>query len=193
MTPSVAVSGTDTVRAVHAHLMALARGLPNDDPLACILASRSVGNGVLPPCLGLPSDDYTRMIGRHFPGMSWSKPCGGAQAVDPLRRPELDDLRRLLLGHRAGMDPSEVWIADIVAAGCMGGNHLWQDLGLWTRTDLTDFIRINFPTLAARNDRDMKWKKFLYKQLCIQEGIYTCRSPSCEVCPDYHGCFDPED
>jgi len=32
-------------------------------------------------------------------------------------------------------------------------------------------MRRNFPPLAARNRKDMKWKRFLYKQLCEAEGI----------------------
>ena len=75
----------------------------------------------------------------------------------------------------------------------MASDHLWQDLGLWSRQDLSALMADNFPALKAKNDRDMKWKKFLYKQLCNQEGIYTCRSPSCEVCADYQACFGPED
>ncbi|GBE11207.1 nifQ [bacterium BMS3Abin12] len=51
----------------------------------------------------------------------------------------------------------------------------------------------NFPELAARNDRNMKWKKFLYKQLCEREGIHACRAPSCQVCIDYAQCFGPEE
>ena len=51
----------------------------------------------------------------------------------------------------------------------------------------------NIAPLARRNGKDMKWKKFLYKQLCDTEGIYTCRAPSCEVCADYQNCFGPED
>ena len=51
----------------------------------------------------------------------------------------------------------------------------------------------HFKPLASRNDRDMKWKKFLYKQLCETEGITTCRAPSCEVCADYQNCFGPEE
>jgi nitrogen fixation protein NifQ len=188
-----AISETDAVRAVHAYLMSFARGRPNDDALACMLASRLVEQGALPPCLGLSSEDYGRMIARHFPGVSWTTPACNAQPADPERAPERDELLLLLRGYRAGADDSEHWIAEIVAAACMGGDHLWQDMGLWARTDLSDLMRSNFPGLAARNDRDMKWKKFLYKQLCVQEGIYTCRSPSCEVCPDYHACFGPED
>ena len=83
-------------------------------------------------------------------------------------------------------------MAHILAAGCMASDHLWQDLGLWHRAELTALMRRNFPPLAARNVKDMKWKKFLYKQLCESEGIYLCRAPSCEVCVDYAVCFGPE-
>jgi nitrogen fixation protein NifQ len=84
-------------------------------------------------------------------------------------------------------------MAEIVSAGCMGDDHLWQDLGLWQRPDLSRLMLNNFKPLAERNDKDMKWKKFLYKQLCDAEGIYVCRAPSCEVCTDYDNCFGPED
>jgi NifQ. len=40
---------------------------------------------------------------------------------------------------------------------------------------------------------DMKWKKFIYKQLCEAEGLYVCRAPSCEVCKDYDQCFGKEE
>jgi nitrogen fixation protein NifQ len=51
----------------------------------------------------------------------------------------------------------------------------------------------NFPQLAARNEHDMKWKKFLYKQLCDRKGVNTCRAPTCEYCVDYLSCFGAED
>ncbi|MCK7499364.1 MAG: nitrogen fixation protein NifQ [Comamonadaceae bacterium] len=31
----------------------------------------------------------------------------------------------------------------------------------------------------------MKWKKFLYKQLCEREEILVCKAPSCAVCCDH--------
>ncbi|MEJ2059319.1 MAG: nitrogen fixation protein NifQ [Gammaproteobacteria bacterium] len=188
-----AMSDTDAVHAAHAYLMSFAQGRANDDALACMLASNAQGHGALPLRLGLSAADHAHMIDRHFPGACWSTPQHDTHKPDPQREEERGELRRLLLVNCAGSDESERWIADIVTAACMGGDHLWQDLGLWARTDLTELMRNNFPALAARNDRDMKWKKFLYKQLCVQEGIYTCRSPSCEVCPDYHACFGPED
>jgi nitrogen fixation protein NifQ len=104
----------------------------------------------------------------------------------------MDELRKLLLDNRSRVGQSETWMAHIVTAGCMGSDHLWQDLGLWSRKDLTRLMLENFKPLALRNSKDMKWKKFLYKQLCEAEGIYTCRAPSCEVCVDYRECFGPE-
>jgi nitrogen fixation protein NifQ len=171
--------------------MAHARGLPNDDALACMLATWCTGGGSLPADLGLETQDYHAMLERHFPHARLTQPP--VEVMDPERHPERDELRHLLFVHLAGEEMSERWIADIVVAACMAGNHLWQDLGLWSRQDLSTLMTRNFPALAAKNDRDMKWKKFLYKQLCIQEGIYTCRAPSCEVCVDYQACFGPEE
>jgi len=65
--------------------------------------------------------------------------------------------------------------------------------GLWSRDHLSRLMTQNFPALAAKNEHDMKWKKFLYKQLCEREGINACRAPSCEYCTDYLKCFGPED
>jgi nitrogen fixation protein NifQ len=84
-------------------------------------------------------------------------------------------------------------MAEVVTNACMANDHLWQDLGLWSREYLSQLMRQNFPSLAAKNVHDMKWKKFLYKQLCDKEGISVCRSPSCEYCVDYLNCFGPED
>lgn len=87
---------------------------------------------------------------------------------------------------------SECLIAMIVAA-CLGSDHLWQDLGLWSRNDLSAMLARYFPRMKELNSKDMKWKKFLYKQLCEAEGIYVCRAPSCDVCKDYLNCFGSEE
>ncbi len=103
--------------------------------------------------------------------------------------PELDDLRTLLQQNLSQPRTESGWMTEILCAGCTGNDHLWQDLGLWSRKDLSALMHDNFRPLAERNTQDMKWKKFLYKQLCIGEGIYVCRAPSCEVCVDYAACF----
>lgn len=175
---------------LYGRLMEHAAGLPNDDLFARMLVSQAAGTGVLPPGLGLAPADFGALLARHFPS---SGPLGlaGGPGLDPVRGPERDDLVGLILEGRAGRDLSEAWMADIVAAGCMGGDHLWQDLGLWSRQDLSRLMQGNFPGLAARNDRDMKWKKFLYRQICDKEGIRACPAPTCQVCIDYAKCFHP--
>jgi nitrogen fixation protein NifQ len=178
------------VHDTHAHLMAYAQGHVNDDLVACMFASWRSGVGALPDWMGLSQEDFEKMMQHHFPGAPYEERPEGL--VAPLERfDEIDEIHRLLMMHRANQSESEIWVATIVALGCMGSDHLWQDLGLWSRPDLTDLMHRNFPTLL--NEKNMKWKKYLYKQLCESEGIYTCRSPSCEVCADYANCFGPED
>ena len=110
-----------------------------------------------------------------------------------MREDEWQEIRQLLLQYRAGKDDSELLMADIVAAGCLGGEHLWRDLGLLNRSELSALLSQNFPQLVAANDRDMKWKRFFYKQLCEAGGGYVCRAPSCDECTAYADCFGPED
>ena len=175
-------------------LMSHRCGLPNDDTLARMLATQAVGGGTLPMGLGLESADFDTLLARHFPGASRPIiPPRPAPRWDSRLAEELGELISLLQLYRAGRDESERWLSVIVATGCMSNDHLWEDLGLWSRRDLSELMQRNFPTLAAKNDHDMKWKKFLYKQLCIQEGVYLCRAPSCAVCCDYSQCFGPEE
>ncbi|MBL0166543.1 MAG: nitrogen fixation protein NifQ [Propionivibrio sp.] len=168
-----------------------AKGAAASDPnrllLASMLAGQGAGEGCLPAHLGLGTVRYAQMLAEYFPG-------------DPLRStersapdlPEFEDLQKLLLEHRAGERDSECWMADIVATGCAGADHLWQDLGLTCRDELTRLMWVNFPALAQDNNADMKWKKFLYRRFCSNEGIYVCPAPSCGKCMDYARCFGPE-
>ncbi len=178
---------------LYAQIMAHSRGKPNDEALACMLVSWGCSAGVLPGWMGLDEDAFHMMLDMHFPGLDISSHSNPNRSLDPVRQQECNDLQQLLLNNRAGESDSEVWVADIISAACLGQDHLWQDLGLRSRQQLSDLMTTNFPQLAAYNDREMKWKKFLYKQLCNAEGIYICRSPSCEVCVDYAVCFGPEE
>ena len=174
-------------------LMAHASGQGNDDALARMYASWRTGRGALPQTWGLSCADYAALMSYHFPGYAFTVPPDAAAPRVVDRKEETADLEGLMNSHRAGLSPSEVWMAAIVAAACLASDHLWQDLGLWCREDLSRLMQRNFPALAGKNVHNMKWKKFLYKQLCIAEGVYVCRSPSCEVCSDYQACFGPED
>jgi nitrogen fixation protein NifQ len=173
--------------------MAHARGRGNDDALACMYASWMAGDGILPRTWGLACIAFAELMDYHFPGFDGFVDPPAVAMSDAGRGAEVEDLVRLMSTHRAGVSPSELWVARIVAVASMGSDHLWQDLGLWSRAELTALMERNFPTLAVKNVHNMKWKKFLYKQLCVAEGVYVCRAPSCEVCADYDVCFGPED
>ncbi len=176
---------------LYAELMAHAAGLPNDELFAQMITSQIGGTGALPSGLGLDAKDFAAMLTNHFPGVELVI-RRIENTADP-RALERDDVLGLLLEHRAHRNMSEHWMAEIVTAACMANDHLWQDLGLWSRDYLSRLMTQNFPALAARNVHDMKWKKFLYKQLCEKEGINACRAPSCEYCTDYLKCFGPEE
>ena len=110
-----------------------------------------------------------------------------------LMLPGLDGLeiaRRL----RASTDPvlAGIYIIMLTARGSEYDKVVGFDLGLASRDELSRLMRVNFPSLAAANTGDMKWKKFLYRQFCAAEGIYVCPAPSCGVCKDYAKCFGPE-
>jgi nitrogen fixation protein NifQ len=111
------------------------------------------------------------------------------------RHDEVADVMALLLDHvnpAAGSALEAARVAEWLAVACLGDNHLWQDLHLPSREALSALIAHWFPTLKARNQHDMKWKKFFYKQLCEREQISICKSPSCAECSDYAACFGPE-
>lgn len=126
----------------------------------------------------------------------------GTQALRELerrlesRRDEVDDLIALLREHadpKAGSARELEAVAYAIALASLGDNHLWQDMQLPSRSELSALISRWFPRLAQRNTNNMKWKKFLYKQLCEREQINVCKSPSCGVCTDYAICFGPEE
>lgn len=112
------------------------------------------------------------------------------------RRDEIDDLMSLLRDHA---DPAAGLAADLdavawaIACASLGDQHLWQDLGLTSRSELSMLIEHWFPCLAALNTHNMKWKRFMYKQLCLREDLLICKAPSCGVCCDHGVCFGPEE
>ena len=173
--------------------MEYSNGSSNAHYLACMIASWRNGLGVLPQNLGLSQQSFNELMDYNFPGLTFDDGFVCENPLDLKRIPEREDLVQLFLEHQAAVDKNEQWLAEISATACIGFDHLWQDMGLWSRKALSGMIQHNFPGLAALNNRDMKWKKFLYKQLCLKEGIYICRAPSCDVCADYQNCFGSEE
>ncbi len=156
--------------------------------------------GALPagPIMGLSRQRFGALLERHFPG-AWQALFAQAGRVDDaedcegLRAEEFGDVLNLLLEHRREDSDQSYWLACAIATGCMGNNHLWQDMGLAGRQDLSDLLRRHFPSLFAKNSANMKWKKFFYKQLCERAQVNMCKAPSCRVCNDYANCFGSEE
>ena len=142
--------------------------------------------------LGLSRPALARLIDRFLPerrDVLSTVPAGAGTGADAIEEP---DIRDYLLECRAGTDEAEDWAAAIVARRSRQPNHLWQDMGFADRGELNLFLRRHFPELVRRNARDMKWKKFLYRELCQRDGVPICKSPVCDACPDFVDCFGGE-
>lgn len=124
--------------------------------------------------------------------------CGAGPALDngvaedPPGFDEFDELYELLLEHAAPQDTVSRWLAAALASAAQRDNHLWQDLGLPSRRELSMILLRRFPALARRNSGDMKWKKFFYRELCERAGVPVCKAPHCAVCIDRPVCFGAE-
>ncbi|MDR2152289.1 MAG: nitrogen fixation protein NifQ [Helicobacteraceae bacterium] len=160
---------------------------PNRLILASLIAGRFLGEGALDASLGLDQKNLDDLWSSYFRGRKLELPD---QATDELL--ERQDLAKLLLSYRACRFASEIWLAAITAQACAGKRHLWRDLGLASRAELSALLFNAFPEFAKQNTGDMRWKKFLYRLYCISEGIYVCPSPSCAECGDRDRCFAPE-
>lgn len=86
----------------------------------------------------------------------------------------------------------QTYLAAMIARRAQSPNHLWQDLGLRDRGELSRLMVRHFRPLAARNSGDMKWKKFLYRMICRDTGYSICTAPSCSKCADFEHCFGDE-
>jgi nitrogen fixation protein NifQ len=139
---------------------------------------------------GMTERSFQALMRSCFPGYRLQN--GWLPRPDGPAADEFDDLLDLLLDHRTHACEATTWLSCAIASAAMHDNHLWQDMGLPSRSLLSQLLRDNYPTLAARNTGDMKWKKFFYRQLCERAGVMICKSPNCAECCDYELCFSPE-
>lgn len=149
---------------------------------------QSLQRGQEPLIRGLSEREFKALLASYFPGVSLEN--GTPYAGGDLD--EFSDLVALLLEHASGKDASYRWLACAIATAAMSDEHLWQDMGLPSRKELSAILATFFTELAAKNSGDMKWKKFFYRQLCERAGVMICRSPHCQECGDYSHCFGEE-
>ena len=142
---------------------------------------------------GINDNDLQRLLSAYFPGVGSLATAESEQVVCmALSQEEYADLTALLYEFRRDDSEENRWVIHAIASACAGANHLWQDMGLPSRDMLSQLMRRYFPVLYYKNSKNMKWKKFFYKQLCDRAEVPVCKAPSCGVCSDYVNCFGPE-
>jgi nitrogen fixation protein NifQ len=174
-----------------AHLLAHARNrdAPDTVMFARLIGAKIASGEVLH--LGLTRAAFEALLVQHFPG-----------APAPRHTPEkitahehqafVDGMRALLLREESSLDAANhdaQCIAAIIAAACLRPDHLWRDLGLNGRDDVTAILTRHYPQLVARNTDNTRWKKFLARELALSEGREPGPAPGCPGCEDYGFCF----
>ena len=164
---------------------------------AKLIAAREVRDEL--PLFGIAYDRLNALFERHF---SRARPFSSANEIEPmttklvaLKAVEhvefVTKLRTLLLTKIGGSvheDDAEC-LATIIANACLRPDHLWRDLGLDGREDVTQMLERYFPALVARNVDSLRWKKFLARELALSLGLEPGPAPGCPGCEDFRHCF----
>lgn len=159
--------------------------------LASIIAIAATEAGSLCARVGLSQSDLLTLAARWFPrsGFSWPRWEGLPGTEDD----ELVMVRDLLLANSWTGGETGRWLAHMIARRAMEPSHLWEDLGLRNRDELSRLLNRHFAPLASRNTRGMRWKRFFYRMLCEDDGFVMCATPVCTDCCDFESCFGAED
>jgi nitrogen fixation protein NifQ len=164
---------------------------------ACLLTVAASSSCDLSEGLGLDKAELAALLDHYFPTVApaWLAPPPAAPAATC---PEADAGIITLLSEHLPIDANgrtplaSRWLVRILATRAAYPGHLWRAMGLFARPELTAAIRRHLPALAAANNQGMRWKRFLFKQLCERNGGTMCKSPDCGVCSDYALCFGGE-
>jgi len=159
--------------------------------LASILAVAAMESGAVAERAGLAAADLADLMAHWFPaaralGVAWH-----AEAVK-VDDEEVAMVRDLLLAQRSSDGETGRFLAAMIARRAIEPNHLWEDLGLRDRSELTRLLARHFGPLAARNTGNMRWKRFFYRMLCESDGFVMCTTPVCTECRDFELCFGDE-
>ncbi len=159
--------------------------------LASILAVAAMEEGAMAARAGLAAADLVSLMTQWFPVV-----CGSGIAWFTQDKDTDDDevamVRDLLLAHRSSEGDLGRCLAAMIARRAMEPNHLWEDLGLRDRSELTRLLSRHFGPIAARNTQNMRWKRFFYRALCESDGFVMCTTPVCTECRDFDLCFGEE-
>ncbi|WP_198516891.1 nitrogen fixation protein NifQ [Sinorhizobium meliloti] len=164
--------------------------------LACVLSRAleeiDAGEATATEATGLTQVELRDVLNRSFPAATIHAFClEDVSDAEPGIEEEL--MRRLLLAHARAGDSASVRFAKIIARRALRHDHLWRELGLFDRVELSRLLSTHFPTLAAGNTDNMRWKRYFYRKLCEAEGFSMCKAAACQECKEMESCFGPEE
>nr|WP_284272718.1 nitrogen fixation protein NifQ [Bradyrhizobium iriomotense] len=158
--------------------------------LASVLCAAVMDGGPLPERAGLTTEDLNELLAQCFS----LAPVHTIVSMENVVSTSDEEImvRDLLLAQRSTEGEVSRWLAAMIARRAMEPNHLWEDLGLRARPELSRLLARHFAPLAAQNTKNMRWKRFFYRRLCEDEGMATCTTPVCTQCNDFDHCFGEE-
>ncbi|MBN3754505.1 nitrogen fixation protein NifQ [Paraburkholderia sp. Tr-20389] len=158
---------------------------------ARLIGAKIASDELLHP--GLTRAALDALLSRHFSHVALPH-----AAPEPIAASEhrafVDAMHAMLLQHESSLaatDDDAQCLATIIATACLRPDHLWRDLGLDGRDDVTAILTRHYPRLVARNTDGMRWKKFLARELALAEGRAPAPAPGCPGCEDYGFCYPP--
>lgn len=156
---------------------------------ARLVAAREV-RGEL-PLPGLSQEQFEALAARHFVEAVAEGPLHAHVITDAAHAEFAAAMRAFLLSLAAPhVDPEDVRsLAGIIAYACLRPDHLWRDLGLRGRDDVTRMLERFFPEVVARNVEGLRWKKLLARELALASGSTPGPAPGCPGCEDFGFCF----
>ena len=163
---------------------------PDTQLFARLIAARDVRHELA--LLGLSQQTWGALLKRHF---AHAAVPASLSALPPANTGEqaefVETLRALLLTYSStAVDANDArCLASIVAHACLRPDHLWRDLGLAGREEVTWMLTRYFPSLVALNIGNLRWKKFLAQQRALSLGHQPGPAPGCPGCEDYGHCF----
>jgi nitrogen fixation protein NifQ len=179
---------------MNASARALLAHAANPDVPDTVLFARLIGARIESDdlrLLGLDRHALAALVARHFPH---DLPAPHAP-IAPLVTPHASfvrDLHGLLMWHdrtAARHREDAHCLATIISAASLRPDHLWRDLGLSGRDDVTDMLERHYPALVARNTANLRWKKFLAQEVAHANGVAPTCAPGCPGCEDYGFCY----
>lgn len=171
----------------------LAHAAAPDDPdtrLFARLVSHAASSE--PPIeIGLDIHDVAALLTHFFPRMpapmqrQLTERIAGRSSNDPFTA----RTHALLQAHRSDNGDTSRWLSGILVQACLRPDHLWRDLGLNGRDDVTALLARHFPTLAAGNVHQWRWKKYLAYAAADLAGAPRSPAPGCPGCEERSHCY----